>query len=96
MDQIKRQFGGVSIPGKPALEKNPNRVAGGIRGSGTDTVIFVDESGQERHIPTKRYIAALEEQIKTQRSHITSLETKLNRLSRDFQSLSSLASSRLR
>ena len=47
-------------------------------------VTVIDESGQERHIPTKKYITALEDQIRLERNRISSMETKLNRLSRDF------------
>ena len=85
MDDIQRQFRRGNNPAvAPVSGKNANRVAGGIRGSGTDMVTVVDESGQERHIPTKKYIAALEEQIRLERNRISSLESKLNRLSRDF------------
>ena len=82
MDEIQRQFSRVKIAAAPVSNKNPNRVAGGIRGSGTDMVIVVDESGQERHIPTKKYITALEDQIRLERNRISSMETKLTRLSR--------------
>jgi|TARA_R110000822_G_scaffold141519_1_gene279399 hypothetical protein len=84
MDEIQRQFSRVKIAAAPVSNKNPNRVAGGIKGSGTDMVTVVDESGQERHIPTKKYITALEDQIRLERNRISSMETKLNRLSRDF------------
>ena len=84
MDEIQRQFSRVKIAAAPISNKNPNRVAGGIKGSGTDMVTVVDESGQERHIPTKKYISALEDQIRLERNRISSMETKLNRLSRDF------------
>mgnify|MGYP003642764304 FL=1 len=84
MDDIQRQFSRVKISAQPVSNKNPNRVAGGIKGSGTDMVTVVDESGQERHIPTKKYISALEDQIRLERNRISSMETKLNRLSRDF------------
>jgi len=82
MDEIQRQFSRVKIAAAPVSNKNPNRVAGGIRGSGTDMVIVVDESGQERHIPTKKYITALEDQIRLERNRISILDTKLTRLSR--------------
>ena len=84
MDEIQRQSSRVKIAAAPVSNKNPNRVAGGIKGSGTDMVTVVDESGQERHIPTKKYITALEDQIRLERNRISSMETKLNRLSRDF------------
>lgn len=65
------------------LKKNPNRVAGGIRGAGSNTLTVVDESGVERTVPTSDYIRALEAQIRTQNQVLTVLEKKVNRLSKD-------------
>lgn len=83
MDDIQRQFSRVKISAQPVSNKNPNRVAGGIKGSGTDMVTVIDESGQERHIPTKKYITALEDQIRLERNRISSMETKISRLARN-------------
>lgn len=68
-------------------QKNPNRVAGGIRGAGADTIIVVDESGRERHIPTKDYIRALEQQIVNQRSSVRSISNKLNQLDNNYSTV---------
>jgi len=62
-------------------EKNPNRVAGGLRGQGADTIAMLGEDGIERILPTQKYVQALEEQIRKQQAAINVLERKLNRLS---------------
>tara|TARA_S200000501_G_scaffold208839_1_gene196120 strand:- start:702 stop:968 length:267 start_codon:yes stop_codon:yes gene_type:complete len=62
-------------------EKNPNRVAGGIRGQGADTIAMLGEDGIERILPTQKYVQALEEQIRKQQAAINVLERKLNRVS---------------
>ena len=62
-------------------EKNPNRVAGGIRGQGADTIAMLGEDGIERILPTQKYVQALEEQIRKQQAAINVLERKLNRIS---------------
>ncbi len=67
---------------KPALEsnKNPNRVAGGLRAQGVNTLTILGENGQEQHIPSQRYVESLEEQVKKQRAAINVLERKLARV----------------
>tara|TARA_B100000424_G_C22865550_1_gene461053 strand:- start:676 stop:942 length:267 start_codon:yes stop_codon:yes gene_type:complete len=62
-------------------EKNPNRVAGGLRGQGADTIAMLGEDGIERILPTQKYVQALEEQIRKQQAAINVLERKLARLS---------------
>ena len=82
MSIINRMYRGLKIDGKQ-LKKNPNRVAGGIRGAGSNTLTVVDEAGVERTVPTSDYIKALEDQIRTQNQVLTVLEKKVNRLSKD-------------
>lgn len=60
--------------------KNPNRVSGGLRAQGVDTLTILGEDGTERHIPSQRYVQSLEEQLKKQRAAITVLERKLARV----------------
>lgn len=69
--------------------KNPNRVAGGIRGQGGDHFTMLGEDGSEQQIPTHRYVQSLEEQIKLQRGIITGLEKKMNRMTRSQEALES-------
>jgi len=69
--------------------KNPNRVAGGLRAQGVDTLSILGEDGQERQIPSHRYVQSLEEQVKKQRAAIDVLERKLARVERTQEQLAS-------
>jgi len=67
--------------------KNPNRVAGGLRAQGVDTLTILGEDGQERQIPSQRYVQSLEEQVKKQRAAMHVLERKLARVERTQEQL---------
>jgi len=64
---------------QPTVEKNPNRVSGGLRAQGVDRFTMVAEDGSQKEIPTLEYVRSLEEQSKKQRAAITVLERKLAR-----------------
>ena len=70
-------------------DKNPNRVAGGIRGQGGNTIAMLGEDGVERILPTQKYVQALEEQIRKQQAAINVLERKLTRVSTAQERLAS-------
>ena len=80
---------GKSAGSKPEPEstKNPNRVAGGLRAQGVDTLSILGEDGQERQIPSQRYVQSLEEQVKKQRAAMDVLERKLARVERTQEQL---------
>ena len=81
MTYLNKMYGRTApLPNKKP-EKNPNRVAGGIRGQGADTIAMLGEDGIERILPTQKYVQALEEQIRKQQAAINVLERKLNRIS---------------
>jgi hypothetical protein len=82
MSIINRMYRSMKVDGEQ-LKKNPNRVAGGIRGAGSNTLTVVDESGVERTVPTSDYIRALEAQIRTQNQVLTMLEKRISKLSKD-------------
>ena len=77
-----------------ASDKNPNRVAGGLRAQGADHVVMVSEDGAENQIPTQRYVQSLEEQIRKQRAAITVLERKQARQTKTLESLDTFVRSR--
>ena len=62
-----------------ASNKNPNRVAGGLRAQGADMFEMLGEDGSVQKIPTEAYVRSLEEQSRKQRAAITVLERKLTR-----------------
>ena len=88
MSYLNKMYG-KSEKNSPAPEsnKNPNRVAGGLRAQGVDTLSILGEDGQERHIPSQRYVQSLEEQVKKQRAAIDVLERKLARVERTQEQL---------
>ena len=73
-------------------EKNPNRVAGGLRAQGVDTMMVLGEDGSQQELPTLAYVRSLEEQSKKQRAAITVLERKLARQDTAIQQLQSAIS----
>ena len=68
-------------------DKNPNRVAGGLRAQGVDTMMVLGEDGSQQELPTLAYVRSLEEQSKKQRAAITVLERKLTRQDSAIQQL---------
>ena len=77
---------------QPALtqsssEKNPNRVAGGLRAQGVDMFEMLGEDGAMKKIPTEAYVRSLEEQIRKQRAAIDVLERKLSRQDKSIQTI---------
>jgi len=75
-------------------DKNPNRVAGGLRAQGADMFEMLGEDGSIQKIPTEAYVRSLEEQSKKQRAAITVLERKLTRLDAALQQLQNAVASR--
>jgi hypothetical protein len=73
--------------------KNPNRVAGGHRGQGSDSIALLGEDGVERILPTQKYVQALEQQITKQHSAINVLERKLARVQKTTEALESSVAS---
>ena len=68
-------------------DKNPNRVTGGLRAQGVDTMVMISEDGTKQELPTLEYVRSLEEQSKKQRAAITVLERKLTRQDSAIQQL---------
>jgi len=59
--------------------KNPNRVTGGLRAQGVDTVTMLGEDGSQMEVPSLQYVRSLEEQSKKQRAVLNVLERKVAR-----------------
>lgn len=73
-------YGRSSKPSQPVVDKNPNRVTGGLRAQGVDRFTMVAEDGSSKEIPTLEYVRSLEEQSKKQRAVIDVLQRRLTRL----------------
>lgn len=90
MSYLNKMYGRQAKNSSPtASNKNPNRVTGGLRGQGVDTLTMVSEDGTSKELPTLEYVRSLEEQSKKQRAAITTLERKANRQETAIQQLSS-------
>jgi|TARA_B110000977_G_scaffold197504_1_gene280167 hypothetical protein len=68
-------------------DKNPNRVAGGLRAQGVDMFEMLGEDGNVQKIPTEAYVRSLEEQLRKQRTAINVLEKRVSRQTKTLDSL---------
>jgi len=75
-----------------ASDKNPNRVAGGLKAQGVDHFTMIAENGLEQQIPTQRYVQSLEEQSRKQRAAINVLERKLTRVEASLEQVKNVIS----
>lgn len=94
MSFINRMYSGHKYSEPDTREKNPNKVSGGLKAQHADRFSIIDESGKEQELPSYKYIAALEQQVKKQRSAIQVLEVKLSRLENELSSITSSVRSR--
>ena len=83
MSYLSRMYGRRGPQAKPSVEKNPNRVLGGLKGQGVNSFTMLGEDGIEKQIPTQAYVQALEEKLKMQDARLAVLEKQLRRLSND-------------
>lgn len=79
MSYLNKMYGRNKPQETKESNKNPNRVAGGLRAQGVDTLTILGEDGSSQELPTLAYVRSLEEQSRKQRAAITVLERKLTR-----------------
>jgi thiamine kinase-like enzyme len=79
MNYLHKMYSKHSRSEQSTMDKNPNRVAGGLKAQGVDTLTLLGEDGFEKEIPSKKYVQTLEEQVKKQRAAIDVLERKISR-----------------
>lgn len=88
MSYINKMYGRkAQIKTTTESEKNPNRVMGGLRAQGVDSYKILGEDGTEREIPTQRYVMNLEEKLRRQTDQIEGLNKKVNKLTRNYDTL---------
>ena len=87
MSYLNKMYGRNSNHAQSQSDKNPNRVAGGLRAQGVDRFTMVAEDGSNREIPTLEYVRSLEEQLKKTRAAFTVLERKQARQERTIEQL---------
>ena len=94
MSYLNQMYGRKAPASQPAVEKNPNRVAGGLRAQGVDRLTMVAEDGSQKEIPTLEYVRSIEEQSKKQRAALNILEKKLARQETTIEGLKTLLNRR--
>ena len=94
MSYLNQMYGRKSSQTQSSSEKNPNRVAGGLRAQGADHVLMLGEDGTETQVPTQRYVQSLEEQVRKQRAEIAALQKKTSRLEQTQGELQRFVTSR--
>jgi len=81
MSYLNKMYGRKSqAQTQSSSDKNPNRVAGGLRAQGVDHVVMLGEDGTETQVATQRYVQSLEEQVRRLRSESVAMQKKLSRL----------------
>jgi hypothetical protein len=89
MSYLNQMYGRKSpAQTQSSSDKNPNRVTGGLKAQGVDTVVMLGEDGSQQEVPSLQYVRSLEEQSKKQRAAITVLERKLTRCETAIEQLS--------
>ena len=79
MNNIYAQYAAVSKANNKAVrEKNPNRVLGGIRGAGSETLSVVTEDGVEQKLPSLNYVRGLEMKVQELNEKVRMLERLVN------------------
>ena len=76
-------------------DKNPNRVTGGLKAQGVDTLTLLGEDGFQKEIPSLAYVRSLEEQVKKQRAALNVLERKQARQDKTIETLVNQLNQRL-
>ena len=89
MSYLNKMYGRKSKNTQPSTDKNPNRVTGGLKAQGVDTIVMLGEDGAQQELPTLQYVRSLEEQSRKQRAAITVLERKLTRCETTIEQLKS-------
>ena len=87
MSYLNKMYGRGTATSQPQVEKNPNRVAGGLRAQGVDRFTMVAEDGSNKEIPTLEYVHSLEEQLKKTRAALAVLERKQAREAKTVEQL---------
>lgn len=79
MNNIYAQYAALSKANNKAVrEKNPNRVLGGIRGAGSETLSVVTEDGVEQKLPSLNYVRGLEMKVQELNEKVRMLERLVN------------------
>ena len=93
MSYLNKMYGRQTKTTQASTDKNPNRITGGLKAQGVDTIVMLGEDGAQQELPTLAYVRSLEEQSRKQRAAITVLERKLTRCETIVEQLKNLIKS---
>lgn len=79
---IQTMYARTQVPAQ-TLDKNPNRVLGGLKGAGVNSFTMLGEDGVEKQIPTQAYVFALEEKLSRLEQQLKEQDKRIRRLSND-------------
>ena len=79
---IQTMYARTQVPAQ-AADKNPNRVLGGLKGSGVNSFSMLGEDGTEKQIPTQAYVVALEEKLRRLEQSVMEQDKRISRLTND-------------
>ena len=79
---IQTMYARTQAPAQ-TLDKNPNRVLGGLKGAGVNSFTMLGEDGFEKQIPTQAYVFALEEKLSRLEQQLKEQDKRIRRLSND-------------
>jgi len=83
MSYLQKMYARSQKNTAPTSKKNPNRVLGGLRGQGVDTMTVLGEDGSEHTIPSQKYVEGLEQKLRSTEVRLNKVEQQLRRLNRD-------------
>ena len=82
MSYLNKMYGARN-PIAKAVEKNPNRVLGGLKGAGVNSFTMLGEDETEKQIPTYAYVQALEEKLKRLEQTVLEQDKHIRRIRND-------------
>ena len=95
MSYLNQMYGRKSpAQTQSSSDKNPNRVTGGLKAQGVDTIVMLGEDGSQQEVPSLAYVRSLEEQLKKTRAALNVLERKQARDNRTIEQLINQINSR--
>jgi hypothetical protein len=94
MSYLNKMYGRNSNNLQSQVDKNPNRVTGGLKAQGVDSYKIVAEDGNVQEIPTQAYVRSLEEQLKKQRASIDVMDRRLTRQQRSIETIETILRSK--
>lgn len=74
-----KMYGRGSAPESNGMQKNPNRVIGGLKGQGADSFAVTGFDGKERQVATQAYVQGIEEQLRRLAATVREQEKRIRR-----------------